>query len=75
MGFQVPEIYKFWHDNWATLSNYFKYSEVIRRLIYTTNAIEEFNQSIVSEGDQKQDRFNIKHISTFLDRINTALYD
>ena len=30
--------------NWATLSTYFKYPEAVRRLIYTTNAIEGFNQ-------------------------------
>ena len=40
---KYPKIYKSWHDNWATPSTYFKYSEAVRRLIYTTNAIEEFN--------------------------------
>ena len=38
---KYPKIYKSWHDNWATLSTYFKYPEAVRRLIYTTNAIEE----------------------------------
>ena len=38
------KIYKSWHDNWATLSTYFKYPEAVRRLIYTTNAIEGFNR-------------------------------
>ena len=37
---------KFWHDNWATLSTYFKYPEAVRRLIYTTNAIEGFNRQL-----------------------------
>lgn len=46
MGFQVPKIYKSWHDNWATLSTYFKYPEAVRRLIYTTNAIEGFNRQL-----------------------------
>lgn len=32
------------HDNWATLSTYFKYPEAVRHLIYTTNAIEGFNR-------------------------------
>ena len=27
-------------DNWANLSTYFKYPQEVRRLIYTTNAIE-----------------------------------
>ena len=37
---KYPKIYKSWNDNWATLSTYFKYPEAVRRLIYTTNAIE-----------------------------------
>ena len=43
---KYPKIYKSWHDNWATLSTYFKYPEVVRRLIYTTNAIEGFNRQL-----------------------------
>jgi putative transposase len=41
---KYPKIYKFWHDNWVALSTYFKYPEAVRRLIYTTNAIEGFNR-------------------------------
>ena len=37
---KYPKIYKSWHDNWPILSTYFKYSQELRRLIYTTNAIE-----------------------------------
>lgn len=40
------KIYKSWHDNWATLSIYFKYPEAVRCLIYITNAIEEFNRQL-----------------------------
>ena len=40
------KIYKSWYDNWATLSTYFKYPEAVRRLIYTTNAIEGFNRQL-----------------------------
>lgn len=36
---KYPKIYKSWHENWATLSTYFKYPEAVRRLIYTTNSI------------------------------------
>lgn len=43
---KYPKIYKSRHDNWATLSTYFKYPEVVRRLIYTTNAIEGFNRQL-----------------------------
>ena len=42
---KYPKIYKSWHDNWATLSTYFKYPEAVRRLIYTTNAIESLNST------------------------------
>lgn len=43
---KYPKIYKSWHDNRATLSTYFKYPEAVRRLIYTTNAIEGFNRQL-----------------------------
>ena len=43
---KYPKIYKSRHDNWATLSTYFKYPEAVRRLIYTTNAIEGFNRQL-----------------------------
>ena len=44
--YRYPKIYKSWHDNWATLSTYFKYPETVRKLIYTTNAIEGFNRQL-----------------------------
>lgn len=37
---------KSWTSNWSELSAYFKYSPEIRRLIYTTNAIESVNRVI-----------------------------
>ena len=43
---KYPKIYKSWSENWATLSTYFKYPEAVRRLIYTTNAIEGFNRQL-----------------------------
>ncbi len=35
-----------WRNNWSRLSTFFKYPPEIRRLIYTTNAIENFNRQI-----------------------------
>ena len=35
-----------WRANWANLSTYFKYPQEVRRLIYTTNAIEGFNRQL-----------------------------
>ena len=43
---KYPKIYKSWKENWAELSTYFKYPEPVRRLIYTTNAIEGFNRQL-----------------------------
>ena len=37
---------KSWRDNWNELSTMFKYTPEIRRLIYTTNAIESFNRQL-----------------------------
>lgn len=45
-GGRYPKIAKSWKDNWANLSSYFKYPEAVRRLIYTTNAIEGFNRQL-----------------------------
>ena len=43
---KYPKISKSWRDNWPNLSAYFKYPEEVRRLIYTTNAIEGFNRQL-----------------------------
>lgn len=43
---KYPVVLKSWKDNWHKLSCYFKYSEDIRRLIYTTNTIEGFNRQL-----------------------------
>ncbi len=34
-----------WIDNWEVLSVFFKFSEEIRRIMYTTNAIESLNST------------------------------
>ena len=39
---KYPKIARSWRENWADLSTYFKYPQEVRRLIYTTNAIEGF---------------------------------
>ena len=43
---KYPKISKSWRDNWVNLSTYFKFPEEVRRLIYTTNAIEGFNRQL-----------------------------
>ncbi len=37
---------KSWKDNWEELTSYFDYPMEIRKIIYTTNAIESLNSSI-----------------------------
>ena len=43
---KYPKISKSWKAHWAELSTYFKYPEQVRKLIYTTNAIEGFNRQL-----------------------------
>jgi len=35
-----------WEDNWENLSNYFEYPLELRKIIYTTNTIENLNRGI-----------------------------
>ena len=41
-----PMIAKSWRNNWSRITPFFAYSEDIRRVIYTTNAIESLNSSL-----------------------------
>jgi putative transposase len=43
---KYPTISKSWEANWQRLIPFFAYSEEIRRIIYTTNAIESLNNSL-----------------------------
>ena len=43
---RYPAAVKSWRDNWDELATMFKYPEPIRRIIYTTNAIENFNRQL-----------------------------
>lgn len=43
---QHPSISKSWRDNWTRLSVFFDYPPQIRKVIYTTNAIESLNASL-----------------------------
>lgn len=45
-GGKYPKIGVSWRSNWPNLSAYFKYPEEVRKLIYTTNAIEGFNRQL-----------------------------
>lgn len=45
-GSKYPKIAISWRTNWANLSTYFKYPGEVRKIIYTTNAIEGFNRQL-----------------------------
>jgi putative transposase len=45
-GGKYPLAVKSWRVNWNELSTMFKYPPEIRKLIYTTNAIENFNRQL-----------------------------
>ena len=45
-GKKYPLAVKSWRSNWAELATFFKYPPEIRKLIYTTNAIENFNRQL-----------------------------
>lgn len=43
---KYPKISQSWRANWPNLSTYFKFPAELRKLIYTTNAIEGFNRQL-----------------------------
>jgi transposase-like protein len=45
-GKKYPVVLKSWQTNWEKLTTYFNYDEQIRRLIYTTNAVEGFHRQV-----------------------------
>lgn len=45
-GDKYPLAINSWRKNWTELATFFKYPEEIRRIIYTTNAIESYNRQL-----------------------------
>ncbi len=45
-GSDYPTIIKSWRSNWARITPFFDYPPEIRKVIYTTNAIESVNMSL-----------------------------
>jgi transposase-like protein len=45
-GVKYPAAIKSWRGHWDELATMYKYPEPIRRVIYTTNAIENFNRQL-----------------------------
>lgn len=53
-GKQYPHIAKSWQNNWQNLIIFLQYPEVIRRIIYTTNAIESLNSQLRKVTNNKR---------------------
>lgn len=45
-GKKYPLVINSWRSNWGKLSAYFRYDPIIRKIIYTTNAIEGFHRQV-----------------------------
>ena len=43
---KYPKTASSWREKWPNLATYFKYPQQVRKLIYTTNAIENFNRQL-----------------------------
>lgn len=53
---RYPQISKSWRTHWLNLRTIFDYSEEIRKVIYTTNAIESLN-SVIRKATRKRKVF------------------
>ena len=45
-GSKYGSIVNLWNSNWETLTPFFEYPEEIRKIIYTTNAVESLNSTV-----------------------------
>lgn len=43
---KYPTVTRSWRNNWSKLSTFFKYPPAVRRVIYTTNAIEGYHRQL-----------------------------
>jgi len=43
---KYPVVIKSWQTNWEKLTTYFQFTEPIRKIIYTTNAVEGFHRQV-----------------------------
>ena len=52
-GKQYPSAMRMWNDNFVYVQRLFEYPAEIRKMIYTTNAIESFNSALRKVTDRK----------------------
>ena len=58
-SFKYPKIAISWRSNWANLSTYFKYSQAVRKLIYTTSRHDRYYQKV----DRKTQRLGTNSLT------------
>src|SRR5690554_4160631 len=55
-GAKYPVVIQSWKNNWEHLSQYFKYTAPIRKIMYTTNAVEDYHRQVMKTiGDFTND--------------------
>ena len=73
-GQDYPTIVKSWRSNWQRIVPFFEYPPEIRRIIYTTNAIESVNMSLrrvtKSRGSFPSDEALLKFFYLALNNIS-----
>lgn len=50
---KYPRAIKSWQENWDSISPIFKFSSIVRKVIYTTNAIESLNSAYRKLNSQR----------------------
>jgi len=45
-GTKYPMAVRSWQNNWAEVSTFFDYPSEIRRIIYTTNSVENYHRQL-----------------------------
>ena len=73
-GKKYPIVIRSWNENWDELSTYFQYDENIRKMIYTTNAVEGFHRQVrkvtKTKGDFPSDMALLKLIYLATENIS-----
>ncbi len=74
-GKKYPMVLRSWQTKWEELSAFFKYSSEIRRMVYTTNAIEGFHRQVrkytKSKGSFTSENALIKLVYSAYERIRS----
>ena len=58
---KYPNSMKRWKDNWDAVSPILKFSTTVRKVIYTTNAIESLNSTHIPEAEPSEKRISKRY--------------